>query len=224
MTVAAVVLAPERDEAHALVGGVAAIRRIADVAWAGGALPIVVVAEDEEAVLDIGTPLSGASGTVVIAARAGPGSLARLADGLEAARRQVEGTDAALIWPGGHVHLDAETATSLIEAHGAEPDLVLVPTYDGIPGWPILLPVRHAGWLASDNDALGDLAGVLRGAGVPTRLVELGDPGIVHDRSTAAEDLPPFVGPPEPVGSARPDWGDRIPAADPSPTPPPGAR
>lgn len=224
MTVAAVVLAPGRGDAHAEVGGVASIRRIADIAWAGGAFPIVVVTRDEAEALDVGGPLSGAAGAMVVTAdRDG------LTVGVNAAREQVDGTDSVLVWPGRHVHVDAETVTSLIEAHGADPDGVLVPTFDGTPGWPLLLPVDAAAALPSGDgtgsDArLADLSGTLRASGVRTRLLELGDPGTVFDIGTAASQLPEFRGPPEPVAGTAPDWGERVPALDTSPAPPPGAR
>jgi hypothetical protein len=223
VTVAAVVLSPGRDDAHTQVGGVAAIRRIADIAWAGGAFPIVIVTRDEAEALDVGGPLSGAAGTLVVTADQG-----ELPAGVAAAREQVDGTDSVLVWPGRHVHVDAETVTSLIEAHGVAPDQVLVPTFEGTPGWPMLMPVEAAtldgGYGGGGRDGLSDLPNTLRAAGVATRLVELGDPGIVHDVGTPVADLPEFRGPPEPVAGAAPDWGERVPAIDPSPAPPPGAR
>jgi hypothetical protein len=39
------------------------------------------------------------------------------------------------------------------------------------------------------------------------RLIETGDPGATHDRSTALDDLPLFEGPPEPVAGPPPEWG-----------------
>lgn len=226
MTVAAVVLAPSHEEAHSRVGGVAAIRRIVDIAWAGGALPIVIVPDGEAASRELGEPLSGAPGTVIAPSRAGESDpLGRLAAGIASARDEVEGTDAVLIWPGRHVHLDAETVTSLIEAHGADPAAVLVPSYDGTPGWPLLLPVAAAATLTGiAGTPLAELAGALRQAGAQTRLVELGDPGIVYDLGTAPRDLPAFEGPPKPVGAVSPDWGERVPETDPSPAPPRAAR
>jgi len=222
VTVAAVVLAPSREEALSRVGGVASIRRIADVAWAGGALPIVIVPDGDAASRELGEPLSGAPGTVIAPSRAGESHpLARLAQGIASAREEVEGTDAALLWPGRYAHLDAETVTSLIEAHGVHADTALVPSYAGTPGWPVLLPLAAAEALtAAPGTPLAELAAALRAAGVQTRLVELGDPGIVHDLGTAPEDLPEFAGPPEPVGASAPDWGERVPEADPSPAPP----
>lgn len=226
MTVAAVVLAPSRDEALTRVGGVAAIRRIADVAWAGGAVPIVVVPDEEALSAAEAEALSGAPGTVVAPVRTPGGDAhARLSSGIAAARDEVEGTDAALLWPGRYVHVDAETVTSLIEAHGVDPAAVLVPSHAGTPGWPVLLPLDAADALAGmAGTALGELPAALRGAGRHTRLVELGDPGIDHDLATDPGDLPPFSGPPEPVGATAPEWGERVPSVDPSPAPPRRAR
>ena len=223
MTVAAVVLVPGRDDAHTVVGGVAAIRRIADVAWAGGALPIVVVTRDEAEALDVGAPLSGAAGAVVVAAGTDD-EWAGVTAGIAAARDEVDGTDSVLVWPGRSVHVDAETVTSLIERHGVEPETLLVPTFEGTPGWPLLLPVDAAAALASGGVRLADLAARLRGTGTRTHLIELGDPGIVYDIATPTSELPEFRGPPEPVAGSAPDWGERVPAIDPSPAPPPGAR
>jgi len=226
VTVAAVVLAPSHEDTHTRVGGVAAIRRIADIAWAGGALPIVIVPDGEAASPELAEPLSGAPGTVIAPPHAGGSDpLARLGEGIATATEEVEGTDAALLWPGRYAHVDAETVTSLIEAHGADPTAVLVPSYEGTPGWPVLLPLAAAATLSQvAGTPLVDLPAALRAAGVRTRLIELGDPGIVHDLSTAPADLPAFSGPPEPVGAISTDWGERVPSADPSPAPPRGAR
>lgn len=220
MTVAAVVLAPSLEDALREIGGVAAIRRIADIAWAGGALPIVILADAETAPA-LAEPLAGASGTVLADTGMDDGVSGRLDRGIAVARAQVEGTDAVLVWPGRHVHLDAETVTSLIEAHGADPSAVLAPTYGGEPGWPLLVPLEAASLVGRPIDAsLSGLSDVVEAAGSRVRRVELGDPGVVHDLATGSGDLPPFEGPPEPVGAVTPDWGDRVPATDPSPTPP----
>ena len=48
MTVAAVVVAADADEALADAAGRVAARRIVDAAWAGGALPIIVVSADPD--------------------------------------------------------------------------------------------------------------------------------------------------------------------------------
>jgi CTP:molybdopterin cytidylyltransferase MocA len=224
VTVAAVVLAASAGDTLREVGGVAAIRRIADIAWAGGALPIVIVPEGPDSATDLESPLSGAAGAVIGDPAADRPPLERVSMGLATAHAEVDGTDAALVWPGRYVHVDAETVTSLIETHGLDRSVVLVPSYEGTPGWPILLPLGASEALARMGDApLADLASALRGAGVATRLVELGDPGITHDLATASDALPDFVGPAEPVGRAQ-DWGERVPSADPSPARPRGAR
>jgi CTP:molybdopterin cytidylyltransferase MocA len=228
VTVAAVVLGSSLGDSLGEVGGVAAIRRIADIAWAGGALPIVLVPERPEDAPDLEPPLAGAPG-VVISESAGSGDLpdvvARLATGMATAHREVDGTDAALAWPGRYVHVDAETVTSLIEAHGVDREIALVPSYDGTPGWPVLVPLHAADALSGlRGTPLAELPAALRSAGIATHLVELGDPGITHDLGSTVADLPAFTGPPEPVGAKVPDWGERVPASDPSPAPPRATR
>ena len=48
MTVAAVILSATAEGALAETLGQARVRRLADIAWSGGALPIVVVAPDPD--------------------------------------------------------------------------------------------------------------------------------------------------------------------------------
>ena len=47
---------------------------------------------------------------------------------------------------------------------------------------------------------------------MPFLELELGDPGVVHDRETPIERLPAYEGPPGPAGGPPPEWG--APAAD----------
>ena len=42
---------------------------------------------------------------------------------------------------------------------------------------------------------------------VPARVVEVGDPGVIHDADTAPEDLPAYEGPPEPLAAHTHEWG-----------------
>ncbi len=44
-------------------------------------------------------------------------------------------------------------------------------------------------------------------AEVPSRMVELGDPGVVHSVDTSLIDLPPYEGPPEPPAGHSHEWG-----------------
>ena len=51
-------------------------------------------------------------------------------------------------------------------------------------------------------DVVEDLA-----AGIVTRIVEVGDPGVVMGADVAAEDLPPYEGPPDPPAGHAHEWG-----------------
>jgi hypothetical protein len=45
---------------------------------------------------------------------------------------------------------------------------------------------------------------------VPSRLVEMGDPGVVLDADTPFADLPPYDGPPDPPAGHTHEWGDGV--------------
>ena len=62
MTVAAVILSASADGAVADADGLPSVRRIADAAWSGGAVPIVVVSFDPSG--DVATALTGAPVTL----------------------------------------------------------------------------------------------------------------------------------------------------------------
>jgi hypothetical protein len=47
----------------------------------------------------------------------------------------------------------------------------------------------------------------LIGAGIPDRTVDFGDPGVTYDRDTDRADLPPYVGPEEPIAGHVHEWG-----------------
>jgi CTP:molybdopterin cytidylyltransferase MocA len=176
-----------------------------EAAWAGGATPVVVVADDPA-----GTVAAALAGAPAVLAEPPPqvdGAAARVVRGMDVARERVGETDAVLVWPGRMVWVDAETVTSLIEAHGAERHLVLRPAYRDEAGWPALVPVTERDRLSRPADAgtPDDLLDQLTAAGL--RVIETGDPGVVHDAAVAIDELPPFEGPPEPVGGPPPEWG-----------------
>jgi hypothetical protein len=119
--------------------------------------------------------------------------------------------------------VDPETVTSLIEAHGVHPDLVIRPLTDGRPGWPVLVPL---GLLGSEEQPVGRAAGdgslgqdapapedaleappVGPDALASSLSLEVGDPGAVLDLAHPLDALPPFAGPPEPAGGPPPEWG-----------------
>lgn len=220
MTVAACILAASPDTALRDVDGTPNVRRLVDLAWAGGAFPVVVVAADPGG--DVATCLAGA--TVILGAPAPVelGPAGQMARAIDHARAEVDATDAALLWPARMGWLDAETITSLIEAHGTDRATLLRPAYRGAPGWPILVP---ASMLATLRALTPDLmppaiAEALAGA-APSRTVELGDPGIVLGLDTPRDELPVFDGPPEPPVGQRHEWGALVAAGpDQDPEPP----
>jgi CTP:molybdopterin cytidylyltransferase MocA len=206
MTVAAVILAASVESALADAAGRPTVRRLVELAWAGGAVPIVVVAPDAEG--QVAAALTGSGAVLAEPAPAEGGPVSQIARGIAVARDSVGETDAAIIWPERLVWADAETVTSLIQAHGMDEGTILRPTWRGQPGWPVLVPVVHAALLASvaadrmPDDILDDLVAL----GAPVRLIDLGDPGTTHDRATPRDALPEYEGPPGPV-APPPEWG-----------------
>ena len=47
-------------------------------------------------------------------------------------------------------------------------------------------------------------------SGVRERHLDLGDPGVTHDRDTARADLPPYVGPVDPPAGHVHEWGAQV--------------
>jgi CTP:molybdopterin cytidylyltransferase MocA len=208
VTVGAVILAASPDSALADAAGVPVVRRLADAAWAGGALPIVVVSFDP--VGAVAAALAGTSSTLAEPVPKPDGvPVAQIARGIAVARDLVRGVDAALIWPARMAWVGPETVTSLIEAHGLERQSMLRPAFEGEPGWPVLLPVAHAASLdAIARDRMpGEIVDDLVAGGVPTRTIELGDPGVTHDVSVPLAELPTYAGPPEPAIPHEHEWG-----------------
>ena len=208
MTVAAVILAASPQSALADVEGQSSVRRIADAAWSGGAIPIIVVSFDPEGA--VAASLAGAAVTLAEPVPPPKGNpAAQMARGIEVATATVRDVDGALIWPVRMVWVSPETVTSLIEAHGVDRSTLLRPTYLGDAGWPVLLPAGRASMLTAGapdrmpNQILDDIVA----AGLATRAIELGDPGVIHDAGTPRRDLPEYLGPSEPAAPHRHDWG-----------------
>jgi CTP:molybdopterin cytidylyltransferase MocA len=207
MTVGAVILAASEASALTLLEGLPRVRRLADVAWAGGALPIIVVAGDPEE--KIAKALAGAPVTLAEPAPDEGGPVGQIVRGIDLAVAEIDDTDAALIWPARMVWVGPETVTSLIEAHGLYPGEMLRPSWDGKPGWPALLPVGHLEALrALPADRMpDDLLNDLEAGGVPTRMLDLGDPGTTFDARTTRVELPAYVGPTAPTAGHVHEWG-----------------
>ena len=207
MTVAAVILAASPGSALTDADGLPGVRRIADAAWAGGATPIVVVSFDPDGA--VAAALAGAPVTLAEPAPAEQGPAAQMARGADVARSEVVETDAYLLWPARLTWVGPETVTSLIETHGTAADALLRPTWDGKPGWPVLVPAVQLDRLravAADRmppDVMDDLIA----AGSRERRVELGDPGVIIDVGTPRAELPAYIGPMEPLAGHVHEWG-----------------
>jgi CTP:molybdopterin cytidylyltransferase MocA len=206
MTVAAVILSATADGAIADTLGQPRVRRLVDIAWSGGALPVIVVAPDPD-----GAVASALVGSEAIHEGPAPverGPAGQMARGADRARAEVVDTTAVLIWPARMTWVGPETVTSLIEAHGTDPMAILRPTWQGEPGWPVLLPTAHLDVLraaAPDRmppQVVEDLLATIRG-----RDVDLGDPGVGMDVDTPFDQLPPYEGPSDPPAGHTHEWG-----------------
>ena len=206
MTVAAVILSASAEGALVDTLGQPRVRRLADLAWSGGALPIVVLSPDPDGA--VAAALLGSEAVYGSPAPPEAGPAGQMAQGTKLAMDEVRDTTAVLLWPARMTWVGPETITSLIEAHGPDPLSVLRPAWHGEPGWPVLLPAVHLDVLRSVAPdrmppfVIDDLVATL-----PHRIVEVGDPGVIHDAETAPGDLPPYEGPPDPPAGHTHEWG-----------------
>ena len=127
MTVAAVILAASPASALADADGTPGVRRLADVAWSGGATPVVVCSFDPDGA--VAAALANTEATLVDPVAPERGPVGQIVNGIEAAVRLVAETDAALVWPARLAWVDAETVTTLIAAHGDDRDSVTRPAW-----------------------------------------------------------------------------------------------
>ena len=209
MTVAAVILAADPETAVADVEGVPRVRRLVEIAWAGGAIPIVVVAPDPEG--SVARALAGAPVTLAAPASAEAGPVGQMLRGIEVATAEIGGTDAVLLWPARFQWVGPETVTTLIESHGSDPAAVLRPAYEGTRGWPALVPLVHLERLrrCAAEQLPDEILDELESA-VGARSLELGDPGAVHDSGTSRAALPAYLGPSGPASAHDHEWGAAV--------------
>jgi hypothetical protein len=206
MTVAAVILCATTDGALTDTLGQPRVRRLVDLAWSGGALPVMVIAPDPDGA--VAATLIGTEAVYGSPAPPENGPVGQMIRGAELAIAEVHDTTAALIWPARMVWVGPETITSLIEAHGPDPTTVLLPGWQAEPGWPVLVPIAYLGTLRSiapermPLDVIHELV-----AAVPARVIDMGDPGVIHDADTAPADLPAYEGPPDPPAGRTHEWG-----------------
>ena len=207
MTVAAVILYANPEGALADAQGRPAVRRAVESAWAGGATPIVVVSFDPDG--GVASALAGSPAVLAEPAPTEAGPVGQIARGMQLAVDEVRETDGCLVWPGRMAWVDAETVTTLIEAHGPRRATILRPSYAETLGWPALLPIDLMPTLAQQGVARmpDELIGDLAASGWPVDPIDTGDPGVVYDISTPLDSLPPFEGPREPVAGHAPEWG-----------------
>ena len=206
MTVAAVILSATTDGALTDTLGQPRVRRLVDLAWSGGALPVIVVAPDPDG--SVAASLLGTEAVYGSPALPTAGPVGQMVRGAEHAMAEVRDTTAVLIWPARMVWVGAETITSLIEAHGPDPDTVLLPGWEGEPGWPVLVPLVHLDAMraiAPDLMPLDVIHALVEA--VPARVVDMGDPGAIHDADTPLADLPAYQGPPDPPAGHTHEWG-----------------
>ena len=206
MTVAAVILAASVETALVDAVGAARVRRIADAAWSGGALPIVVVAADPDG--SVAAALAGAPVTLAAPAPKADGPVAQMARGIDVAIGEISETSAALVWPARLCWVGPETVTSLVEAHGRASEVILRPRWRGEAGWPVLMPLAALAALRTLGAARAPedlLAALVAASGLELRTIDLGDPGTVIDGATPRDELPPYEGPADAFGST--DWG-----------------
>jgi CTP:molybdopterin cytidylyltransferase MocA len=209
MTVAAVILSATAEGALADSLGQPRVRRLVDIAWSGGALPVVVVSPDPDGA--VAAALVGSEAVYGTPAPVEGGPVGQMVRGVELALAEVREMSAALLWPARMIWVGPETVTSLIEAHGTDPGTILRPAWDGAAGWPVLVPTAALDALRGvppdrmPPDVVDSLA-----ATVPSRLVEVGDPGVVHDADTPFAELPPYDGPPDPPAGHTHEWGDGV--------------
>ena len=210
MTVAAIILSASPEGAVADADGMPSVRRIADAAWSGGAVPIVVVSADPDGA--VAAALTGAPVTLAEPAPVDQGPKGQMARGVDVAQGEIQDLTGVLIWPARMVWVGPETVTSMIEAHGTAGDDLLRPDFEDEPGWPVLLPVGAFDALravAPDRMPPSVIEDVVA-SGVPDRHLALGDPGVTHDRDTARADLPPYVGPVDPPAGHVHEWGAQV--------------
>ena len=207
VTVAAVILFARPEGALADAAGRSAARRVVESAWAGGATPIVIVSFDPDGA--VAATLAGSPAVLAEPAPIEDGPVGQIARGMRVAAQHVTETDAALIWPGRMAWVDAETVTTLIEAHGPRREAILRPTYGDQTGWPALVPLAFLPALEGlGADRMPDqLLDDLVDEGAELTTLDTGDPGVAIDIATSIDALPPYQGPPEPGGGPAPEWG-----------------
>jgi CTP:molybdopterin cytidylyltransferase MocA len=206
VTVAAIILSSSAEGSLTDTLGQSRVRRLVDLAWSGGAMPVMVVSPDPDGA--VAATLVGTEAVYGSPAPRDEGPVGQMVRGAELAMAEVRDTTAVLLWPARMTWVGPETITSLIEAHGPDPTTVLLPGWQGEPGWPVLVPIAHLEAMRGISpdlmplDVVHELVSM-----VPARVIDVGDPGVIHDADTAPADLPAYEGPPDPPAGHTHEWG-----------------
>jgi CTP:molybdopterin cytidylyltransferase MocA len=204
-----VILSATAEGALAPTEGQPRVRRLVDIAWSGGALPVVVLSPDPDG--SVARALIGSEAIHGQPAPEAAGPVGQMTRAAELALVEVRDTTAVLVWPARMTWVGPETVTSLIEAHGVDPTAVLRPTWRDEPGWPTLVPIAHLDAMRAIDPSLMPPEVVDRLVETaPARFIELGDPGVTHDVDTPRDRLPAYEGPPEPPAGHTHEWGEDV--------------
>jgi len=209
MTVAAVILSATAEGALTEALGQPRVRRLADIAWSGGAMPVIVLSPDPDGA--VARALTGAEAVHHLPAPPETGPIGQMIRGCELAMDDVRGTTAVLLWPARMTWVGPETVTSLIEAHGVAPDRMLR------PAWRDQVGQRHEDRPADletlraiDPTLMPDAIVEALAAAIPTVAIDLGDPGVTHDADTPYDELPTYEGPADPPAGHAHEWGEDV--------------
>ena len=147
-----------------------------------GRCPIVVLSPDPDGA--VAAALAGSEATHGDPAPAERGPAGQMIRGIEVAAAEVQRPDRrAASGPRGWSWVGPETITSLIEAHGTDPGTLLRPGLArraGLAGPPAAGPPRRAA--TTPPDLMPPAVVERLTATIPSRIIELGDPGVTHRR------------------------------------------
>ncbi|HOU53279.1 MAG TPA: NTP transferase domain-containing protein [Myxococcota bacterium] len=163
-------MVPDRPAAY--------LTRVAEVALAGGATPVVAVVRpwDQEQA----ETLVPADVRLVPNPAPERGMLSSLRCAVDALQ---EAADGLLVFPVDHPEVRPGTVAALIEAFQCDPGSLWRPCLEGRPGHPAILPLAVARAVPSE-DLAGGLAAWVRSRGLGWRDLPVPDPGILRNRNT----------------------------------------
>lgn len=138
----------------ATVDGVSLVRRVVDALIGAGLTPPIVVAGGHRDATE--ASLSGTGASVVSNPDHAKGVHTSIRAGLEAADASA---DAYLFVPADLVLLDAETVTRIVDTFQNGHDAIVVPAYQSVPGYPVIVDRRLRDTLLGfgENDDLSTL-------------------------------------------------------------------